>query len=954
MAQFDGGIFINPYSVNGNGADTIGFAAFVFFGDGIPAGFDDVAFTIEIGPMDASQAGGTVCLDSAYFPPSGVWKWAGPDAYPDWDGPHCFFVAEGGSPEPGTLHVPSDDYPTITSAIGAATDGDTILVGPGVYMGPLDFAGKTIVLISEEGAEATKIMFPGPFNAIRYPDIDTLNSGHTGAEFREGFRLSFPSAVIEIPAGSGPGTVISGFTIDGADYTRGIYCMESDITVSHCIVQNCRGDYDGGGMFFEHCAPIITHNVVRSNYTPVTGGGIFVRLGTGHGIAVASYNECYNNMSGNGPAISFIQGGGGLITRNVCYDNIAEGTSDIRGAICLQAHNVRATNNTMHHNTAGLTYESSQDCWIFNNIMSSNIEFGLQARSLGGPNINVIHDYNDVWNTQGQDYFGTTPAPHEISADPKYGPEFTLSAGSPCIDAGHPDPIYNDPDGSRNDMGAKPSAGGDQVVIPTNEWISVYCHHPIFEDMVLGPGDIIRAYDPTGILCGEDVVRDDGSFGFMPIYRDDIYTRRDEGAEPGDLISFSVNGVPAAADPPIVWTSNGKSYQACYFYTQSCVNIPLKAGWNLISWNVAYVDDVAEAIEDIADSVDIIMSFDRGGLDYDPRLPEFSTLKTMDYYHSYWIRIACDTSLQICGGMIGPGEGIMIYPGWNAVSYWPDEILPLEVGFESILQNLQVALGYEDGGLAWLPGHERFNTLTHLKPLHGYWVRSAAEDYLVYPGFFPPPGQNAPARLVPLAVTPSRSWMSLYGRGITLDGEELPANATVEAYTDGGVRCGQGQYRDGLLKFTPVYGYDDLDEMTSAYPRSGDPVAVYVDGARTYPDIPWAGDGNRVELGERLSKNGSEDPLPDDFTLRQNYPNPFNPVTTIGFALPTAGHVELVVYNVLGQRVATIIDGTRGAGHHEVSWQGVDDGGSRVTSGIYFYRLTTADYTETKKMMLIK
>ena len=954
MTQFDGGFFINPYSVNGSGADTVGFAAFVFFNDGIPAGFDDVAFTIGIGPIDESDAGGIICLDSAYFPPSGVWKWAGPDAYPDWDGPHCFLVAEGGSPEPGTLHVPSDDYPTIISALNAATDGDTILVGPGVYSGPLDFGGKTIVLISEEGAEATKIVSPVPFYPIQYPEIDTLNSGRTGADFREAFQVCFPSAVIEIPSGSGPGIVILGFTIDGSNYTRGICCIESDITVSHCIVQNCRGPYDGGGMFFERCAPTITHNIIRENYTPITGGGIFVRLGIGYGTAVASYNECYNNKSGNGPAISFIQGGDGLITRNVCYDNIAEGSSEIRGAIYFHADNVQATNNTMHHNTAGLTYLSSQDCQILNNIMSSNIEFGLHARSYVGPNINVIHDYNDIWNTEGQDYFETTPAPHEICADPRFGPEFTLLAGSPCIDAGHPDPVYNDPDGSRNDMGAKPFEGEGQVVIPTNEWISVYCHHPIFEDRVMAPGDVIRAYDPAGILCGKDVVKDDGSFGFMPIYRDDIYTRRDEGAEPGDVISFTVNGQSAATDPAIVWTNNFPTFEACYFFTQRCVDITLNAGWNLISWNVDYADEVAEAIAEIADSVDIILSFHQGALVYDPKLPEFSTLETMDYYHSYWIRMACDTTLEICGGFIDAAESIYIYRGWNMVGYWPDEVFTVEVGFESILYNLQVALGYEGGGLAWLPGQGGFNTLTHLKPLHGYWVRSVADDCLVYPGFIPPPGREAPAKSVTLAVAPSRAWMSLYGRGITLDGEELPANATVEAYTEDGVRCGQGQYHDGLLKFTPVYGFDDLDEMTSAYPRSDDPVAVYIDGARTYPDIVWAGDGNRVELGERLSRSGSEGPLPDDYALRQNYPNPFNPVTTIGFALPTAGHVELVVYNVLGQKVATIVDGTRGAGHHEVSWQGVDDGGSRVTSGIYFYRLTTSNYTETKKMMLVK
>ncbi|MDH3936778.1 MAG: hypothetical protein OEV68_05545, partial [candidate division Zixibacteria bacterium] len=90
--QFDGGFFINPFSITGSNADTLGFAGFRFFGAGLPIGFDDVAYTIEIGPIPAGDAGKQICLDSAFYPPSGVWKWAGVDVFPDWDGPHCFTV----------------------------------------------------------------------------------------------------------------------------------------------------------------------------------------------------------------------------------------------------------------------------------------------------------------------------------------------------------------------------------------------------------------------------------------------------------------------------------------------------------------------------------------------------------------------------------------------------------------------------------------------------------------------------------------------------------------------------------------------------------------------------------------------------------------------------------------------------------------------------------------------
>ena len=89
--------------------------------------------------------------------------------------------------------------------------------------------------------------------------------------------------------------------------------------------------------------------------------------------------------------------------------------------------------------------------------------------------------------------------------------------------------------------------------------------------------------------------------------------------------------------------------------------------------------------------------------------------------------------------------------------------------------------------------------------------------------------------------------------------------------------------------------------------------------------------------------------LPDHFELAQNYPNPFNPTTIVGFSLPTASQVTLDVYNVLGQKVATLIDERLDAGLHEAEW---DAGGK--SSGVYFYRLTTEQFTDTKKMLLLK
>jgi len=89
--------------------------------------------------------------------------------------------------------------------------------------------------------------------------------------------------------------------------------------------------------------------------------------------------------------------------------------------------------------------------------------------------------------------------------------------------------------------------------------------------------------------------------------------------------------------------------------------------------------------------------------------------------------------------------------------------------------------------------------------------------------------------------------------------------------------------------------------------------------------------------------------LPDVFALDQYYPIPFNPSTIIGFALPTEGHVNLDVFNILGQEVLKLVDNTMPAGKYEIAFDG-----STLPSGVYFYRLTHQQGTSTRKMVLLK
>lgn len=94
--------------------------------------------------------------------------------------------------------------------------------------------------------------------------------------------------------------------------------------------------------------------------------------------------------------------------------------------------------------------------------------------------------------------------------------------------------------------------------------------------------------------------------------------------------------------------------------------------------------------------------------------------------------------------------------------------------------------------------------------------------------------------------------------------------------------------------------------------------------------------------------------VPLEYSLKQNYPNPFNPTTTVTYSLEKQSHVELNIYNVLGQKIKTLVDKDQAANVYDVTWNGDTDEGKPAASGIYFYEIKAGDYQNTRKMMLLK
>ena len=119
-------------------------------------------------------------------------------------------------------------------------------------------------------------------------------------------------------------------------------------------------------------------------------------------------------------------------------------------------------------------------------------------------------------------------------------------------------------------------------------------------------------------------------------------------------------------------------------------------------------------------------------------------------------------------------------------------------------------------------------------------------------------------------------------------------------------------------------------------------------------DVILAGPNGDEILMDKNSGSVTLAVVPVKYALHQNYPNPFNPTTTINYDLPENAHVEIVIYNMLGQNIRTLVNDDKPFGYHSVVWDGMTDSGESVSSGLYIYRIISGDFQKVKKMVLLK
>ncbi|MFH2050471.1 MAG: S8 family serine peptidase [bacterium] len=378
-------------------------------------------------------------------------------------------------------------------------------------------------------------------------------------------------------------------------------------------------------------------------------------------------------------------------------------------------------------------------------------------------------------------------------------------------------------------------------------------------------------------------------------------------------------------------------------------------GWNLISWDVDTPNDSVEILlSDIIENVDIVLGFEGSGLTYDPDFPQFSNLQLADHLHGYWIKTNAVDTLTVTGIVVPDNTPIEIEAGWNLVSYLPDYPDSVAHALASIWDYVVVVMGFDEGGLTYHPDWPQFSNLKILYPGFGYWIKMTVPGTLVYPdtqvasdGFL---AKSTDYISSGSKIVPTNEWISVFGDGIVLDGEPLKVGTTVKAKDPNGVICGEYVVRtNGCFGFMPVYRDDPAtNEDEGAEP--GDYINFYIDGVDVEEKIVWNSFGEVHKKGLTPLKTV----IPTEYALSQNYPNPFNPVTRIKYQLPKSSHVSCTIYNNLGQQIKSLVNEQKVAGYYTISWDGKNDQGKLMSSGVYFCQITAGDFIKTRKMLFLR
>ena len=240
------------------------------------------------------------------------------------------------------------------------------------------------------------------------------------------------------------------------------------------------------------------------------------------------------------------------------------------------------------------------------------------------------------------------------------------------------------------------------------------------------------------------------------------------------------------------------------------------------------------------------------------------------------------------------------------------------------------------------------NTLTALESGMGYWVKVNN----AVSGFQYPDANGFSARQVAININPdikkTNEFMFLNG-SVQFENIDYFIGDKVSVQTQEGILIGEMELlENGNLMTTAVYGNDNTTIEKDGAIIGESLVFTFGEYISRPVNVEFSSDMELRKVDLYFQN------IPQQFGLSQNYPNPFNPVTNIEYMVPEAADVELVVYNLVGKTVRTLVNGSQSAGYKTVVWDSKNDAGIPVSAGMYIYELRSGSYSAIQKMVLLK
>lgn len=341
-------------------------------------------------------------------------------------------------------------------------------------------------------------------------------------------------------------------------------------------------------------------------------------------------------------------------------------------------------------------------------------------------------------------------------------------------------------------------------------------------------------------------------------------------------------------------------------------------------------------------------------------------LANLDNHSMYQLDISQSCQLIHVGMPVFADTAIIpLASGWNWVSYLPRKNIRVNEALESLdntqddLIKTQMRYAQYVEGLGWI------GSLDYLYPNEGFKLQTAAGGSLTYPSTRET--ENPPAFFV--QELPEMPWVfseaAMFANSMTITGllesDTIGVNEPADA-----VAAFVGEELRGLARPVYVPGLDAYRLFLTVFGSSGEAVQLQIWDAETdivyrsnetwdfSPDL-MVGTPVQPELITRAPLGiGDKGYVPEVYSLAQNYPNPFNPETNIGFGIPEDAHVDITVYNLLGQQVNVLVSEDLQAGYRFVKWRGVNGQFQQVPSGVYVVVMTTDSFREVKKMVLLR